>query len=59
MTTDGQKWEEFTLHPQFLLASWEMCMQVQKQLLEPDLEQQSGSKLQKEYERLYIVTLLI
>ena len=36
-----------------------MCMQVQKQLLEPDLEQQSGSKLQKEYERLYIVTLLI
>ena len=26
-----------------------MCMQVQKQLLEPDVEQQTGSKLPKEY----------
>ena len=45
-------------------------MQVKKQQLEPDKEQQTGSKLGKEYivqigkgvyywERLYIVTLLI
>ena len=26
-----------------------MCMQVKKQQLEPDMEQQTGSKLEKEY----------
>ena len=30
-------------------ASWEICMQVRKQQLELDMEQQSGSKLGKEY----------
>ena len=30
-------------------ASWEICMQVKKQKLELDIEQQSGSKLGKEY----------
>ena len=34
-------------------------MQVKKQQLELDMEQQTGSKLGKEYSRLYIVTLLI
>ena len=34
-------------------------MQVKKQQLEPDTEQQTGSKLGKEYSKLYIVTLLI
>ena len=33
-------------------------MQVKKQWLEPDMEQWTGSKLEKEYVRLYIVTLL-
>ena len=33
-------------------------MQVRKQQLELDLEQWTGSKLGKEYVRLYIVTLL-
>ena len=28
--------------------SWETCMQVKKQHLEPDMEQQTGSKLGKE-----------
>ena len=28
-------------------ASWEICMQVKKQQLEPDMEQQTGSKLGK------------
>ena len=31
------------------IASWETCMQVKKQQLKPDKEQQTGSKLGKEY----------
>ena len=38
-------WEYQTIWP----ASWETCMQVRKQQLELDMEQQTGSKLQKEY----------
>ena len=30
-------------------ASLEICMQVKKQQLEPEMEQQTGSKLGKEY----------
>ena len=30
-------------------ASWEICMQVKKPQLELDMEQQTGSKLEKEY----------
>ena len=40
-------------------ASWETCMQVRKQQLQLDMEQQTGSKSGKEYTRLYIITLLI
>ena len=32
-----------------LPASWEICMQIEKQQLEMDMEQQAGSKLVKEY----------
>ena len=32
-----------------LPASWEICIQVKKQQLEPDMEQWTGSKLGKEY----------
>ena len=32
-----------------LLAFWELCMEVKKQQLEPDMEQQTGSKSGKEY----------
>ena len=32
-----------------LLASWETCMPVNKQELEPDKEQWTGSKLGKKY----------
>ena len=35
--------------PDHLTSSWETCMQVRKQQLEPDMEQQTGSKLRKEY----------
>ena len=40
-------------------ASWETCMQVRKQQLELDMEQQTGSKQEKEYVKVYIVTMLI
>ena len=35
-----KKWEYQTTLP----ASWEICMQVKKQQLELDMEQQTGSK---------------
>ena len=38
-------WEYETTLP----VSWEICMQVKKQQLELDMEQQTGSKLGKEY----------
>ena len=39
--------------------TWEICMQIKKQQLELDMEQQTSSKLEKCMSRLYIVTLLI
>ena len=43
-----------------LTASWETCMQVKKQQLEPDMEQWTDSKLGKEYAKaIYIFTLLV
>ena len=40
-----KRWEYQTTWP----ASWEICVQVKKQQLELDMEQQTGSKLGKEY----------
>ena len=40
-----KRWEYQTTWP----ASWETCMQVRKQQLELDMEQQTGSKSGKEY----------
>ena len=40
-----KRWEYQTTWP----ASWEICMQVRKQQLELDMEQQIGSKQKKEY----------
>ena len=40
-----KRWEYQTSWP----ASWETCMHVKKQQLEPNMEQQTGSKLGKEY----------
>ena len=49
ITTDCGKflkrWEYQTTWP----ASWEICMQVKKQQLKLDMEQQTGSKSGKEY----------
>ena len=40
-----RRWEYQTTLP----ASWEICMEVKKQWLESDMEQQTGSKSGKEY----------
>ena len=45
--------------PDHLTCLLIICMQIKKQQLELDMEQQTGSKSGKEYIRLYIVTLLI
>ena len=42
---NSHRWEYQTTLP----ASWETCMQVKKQQLEPDMEEQTGSKSGKEY----------
>ena len=44
----GKFWKRWTYQISWP-ASWEICMQVKKQQLEPDMEQQTGSKLGKEY----------
>ena len=40
-----KRWEYQTTLP----ASWEICMQVKKQQLEPGMEQQIGSRLGKDH----------
>ena len=50
-----KKWEYQTTLPAF----WEICMQVKKQQLELDMEQQTSSKSGKQYIKAVIVTLLI
>ena len=53
-----KRWAYQTTWPVF----WETYMQVRRKQLELDMEQQTGSKLGKEYiysTRLYIITLLI
>ena len=50
-----KRWEYKTILPD----SWDICMQVKKQQLEPDMDQQTGSNWERSMSRLYIVTLLI
>ena len=50
-----KRWEYQTTWP----ASWEICMQVNKQQLNLDMEQQIGAKSEKEYVKVCIVTLFI
>ena len=42
---NSQNWENCTI----FLVSWEACMQIKKQQLELDMEQQTGSKSGQEY----------
>ena len=50
-----KRWEYQTTWP----ASCETCMQVKKQQLEPDMEEQTSQNLERSMSKLYIVTLLI
>ena len=50
-----KRWEYHTT----LLACWEICMQVKKQQLELDMEQQTVPNQERSTSSLYIVTLLI
>ena len=49
ITTDCGKFFKRCKYQTTLPASWEICMQVKKQQLELDMEQQTGSKSGKEY----------
>ena len=40
-----KRWEYHTTSP----ASWEICVQVKKQQLELDMEQETDSKFRREY----------
>ena len=44
----GKFWKRWAYQTTWT-ASWETCMQVRKQQLEVDMEQQTGSKQEKEY----------
>ena len=50
-----KRWEYQTTLP----ASWEICMQVKKQQLEPDMENGLVPNWERSTSSLYIVTLLI
>ena len=41
--------QEMGIQTTLLITFWENCMQVKKKELEPDMEQQTGSKLGKEH----------
>ena len=47
-----RRWEYQTTLP----ASWEICTQFKKQQLEQDMKQQTGSNLQKEYDKSVLLS---
>ena len=49
MTANYGKFFKRQKYQTTLPASWETCMQVKKQQLEPNMEQRTDSKLGKEY----------
>ena len=49
ITTNCEKFFKSWEYQTALPAPWEICMQVKKQQLELNMEQQTGSKLEKEY----------
>jgi len=58
MTNCGElleRWEYQTSLP----VSWETCVWVKRQELEPCMEQLIGSRLRKEYDMLSAVTLFV
>ena len=59
ITTNCGKFLKRQEYQTTLPASWETCMRVKKQPLEPDMEQWTGSIWERSTSRLYIVTMLI
>ena len=59
VTTNSGKFLKWWKYQTTFPSSWENCTQVKKQQLEPDMEQQTGSKFGNEYDKVDIVTLLI
>ena len=59
ITTNWGKFFKRWEYQATLPASWEICMEVKKQLLELYMEQQTGSKLGKEYVKAIYCCLLI
>ena len=57
--TNCEKLFERQEYQTILPVTWETCMQVKKQQLEPCMEQLIGSRLRKEYEGLFAVTLFV
>ena len=49
LTTNCEKFWKRWEYQTTWSASWEVCMQLKKQHLEPDMTAQTGSKLGKEY----------
>ena len=49
ITTNYRKFLKRWKYQTTLPASWEICMQVKKQQLKPDMEQQTSSKLEREF----------
>ena len=41
-----------------ILTGWEICMQVRKQQLELDMEQQTGSKKETEYVKALLSSIV-
>ena len=58
LTTNCGKFFKRLEYQNIFSASWEIYMQVRKQQLEQDMEQQTGSNRERSTTRLYIVTLL-
>ena len=59
ITTNCGKFLKGWKYQTTLPASWEIYMQVKKQQLELDMEQWTGSKLERSMSRLFFDTLLI
>ena len=55
----GGKFFKIWKYQTTLPASWEICMQVRKQQLELDMEQQTGSSSGKEYVKAVYCHMLI
>ena len=56
ITTNSRKFLKWWEYQTTLAVSWGTCMWVKKQQLEPNMEQWTGSKLERSTTRLYIFT---